>query len=212
MQNRVIYLVDGFNLYHSLKDVHSLLGTPTLWLDLKKLCESYLHLLGGGATVEKVYYFSALAHHRDLVDPGTTARHNDYIMALQNTGVTPELAEFKQKKVRCRNCGIVFDRYEEKETDVAIAVSLLELAISGQCETLVIVSGDTDLLPAIKKAKLLAPQIKIVACLPAMRHNDALKTEADLYFKIKPKQYNKFQFPNDIIMANGNIVSKPVKW
>lgn len=41
MANRVIYLVDGFNLYHSLKDAErDGPGTHTRWLDLPEFCRS----------------------------------------------------------------------------------------------------------------------------------------------------------------------------
>jgi hypothetical protein len=42
--------------------------------------------------------------------------------------VAVELAQFEEKSIRCKNCGRHFTKYEEKETDVAIAVRLLESA------------------------------------------------------------------------------------
>ena len=44
---RTAFLVDGFNLYHSLKDAQLALGgQSTRWLDLRSFCSSYLPHIG----------------------------------------------------------------------------------------------------------------------------------------------------------------------
>ena len=40
--NRVVVLVDGFNLYYSICDAVNDTGASLKWLDLKGLCESLL--------------------------------------------------------------------------------------------------------------------------------------------------------------------------
>ena len=63
--NRTAFLVDGFNLYHSLVDAsRDTGGVGTKWLDLRALCASYLSGIGGGAQISQIVYFSALAVHR----------------------------------------------------------------------------------------------------------------------------------------------------
>lgn len=45
--NRTVFIVDGFNLYHSVVDAaRDAPGATTKWLDLRKLCSSYLPLAG----------------------------------------------------------------------------------------------------------------------------------------------------------------------
>jgi len=44
-------------------------------------------------------------------------------------------------------------KYHEKGVDVNIAVDILVAAYEKQCDRIILVSSDTDLLPAIKKAK-----------------------------------------------------------
>ena len=41
-----------------------------------------------------------------------------------------------------------FTRFEEKETDVALGIQLVESALLGAFGVLVLVSGDSDLVPA----------------------------------------------------------------
>jgi len=212
MPNRTVFLVDGFNLYHSLRKTAYELGQSTRWLDLHGLCSSYLYLLGGGATLDAVHYFSALAHHREHRKPGTVRRHQDYIAAIQSTGVTPHLGQFKQKDVRCPACGHQLRRHEEKETDVAIAVKLLELVATNACDTVVIISGDTDLIPAIRTARTLRPGVKVCVAFPAGRANAAFNHVADFCFKIKSHQYVRFQLPDPVIIPGGRTIAKPASW
>ncbi|TAH38286.1 MAG: NYN domain-containing protein [Planctomycetota bacterium] len=51
--------------------------------------------------------------------------------------------------------GQAYDRLEEKETDVAIAVAILEGMLDPAVDTIVLVSGDTDLVPALRAGKRL---------------------------------------------------------
>lgn len=64
---RVAFLIDGFNLYHSLRELERLTKSPVKWLDLTRLCSAYLHAvrsaLGERVELAAVTYFSALATH-----------------------------------------------------------------------------------------------------------------------------------------------------
>ncbi len=141
--NRVVYLVDGFNLYHSLREVERGHGHSLRWLDLNALCSSLLHAVPGRCEVAGIVYFSAMARHREAARPGAVARHLRYVDALQATGVETILGHFKRRQVRCPYCGRVRDRWEEKQTDVGIAVRLVKLAATDACERVLVVSGST---------------------------------------------------------------------
>ena len=163
--NRTAFLIDGFNLYHSLKNASvdlGLNGTGTRWLNLHAICNSYLHAIGNNAQIVGVYYFSALARHIEAFKPDVVARNKTYIRCLESTGVSVELARFKKKRIHCPHCNQIINRHEEKETDVAIAAKLLELFFSDQCDTAAIITGDTDIVPAVKTAQRLFSQKQIV--------------------------------------------------
>ena len=114
--NRTVFLVDGFNLYHSLVEAHhDVRGTTTKWLDLKNLCCSYLPLAGqvGGkkAYLEHIYYFSAPPTHRtqDKID-----KHALYMRGLRASGVDVQLGWFKKKTVHCNKCNRDFFTHARK--------------------------------------------------------------------------------------------------
>lgn len=74
--NRVIFLVDGFNFYHSIVEAsRDLSGAKMKWLNISSLCESYLHVIGKQAHIERIYSFSALATHLIHHLPDKVERH-----------------------------------------------------------------------------------------------------------------------------------------
>lgn len=137
MGGRVTFLVDGFNLYHSVRRAMRDTGERHLrWLDLTSLLRSYLYVFGTGADLEAVHYFTAYAHHLSGSNPGVVSRHRTFVEALEGTGVRVHVARFKKKSIRCPACRTRFKRHEEKETDVAIGVTAMELLHNDRCDTL----------------------------------------------------------------------------
>lgn len=53
-------------------------------------------------------------------------------------------------------------RFHEKGVDVNIAVDILVATYENLCESIILVSSDTDLLPAIKKAKEKGKKVEYV--------------------------------------------------
>lgn len=192
--NRVVCLVDGFNLYHSLREVERGHGHSLRWLDLSALCSSLLHAVPGRCELAGIVYFSAPARHMEAARPGTVARRLRYLDALQATGVEAILGHFKRRQVRCPYCGRVRDRWEEKQTDVGIAVRLMKLAATGACERVLVVSGDTDLVPAISEARSTWPA-RIGVAFPARRANAQLRAVADWTINLDAGSYARHQFP-----------------
>ena len=209
MPNRVCFLVDGFNLYHSIIEALEVQPAASMkWLDLLALCRSYLSAIGRDATLERIFYFSALPEWR----PDKMARQAIYVAAFKTTGVEVQLGRFKEKEAMCFSCGATFKRHEEKETDVAVAVKLMELFLLNACDTVVLVTGDTDLAPAIRTAKVRWPEKKVWALFPFGRHNAELKAIAHGHIKIKANAYLKSQLPNPIKISAGELLWKPTGW
>lgn len=212
---RVSFLIDGFNLYHSLREIERLAKVRVKWLDLKKLCGAYLQAVrsavGERVELASVTYFSALPTHLVASNPDVVRRHQTYIAALESTGVEVVLARFKEKTVTCPVCGNAFKRHEEKETDVALGLRLIELLAANACDTVVLVTGDTDLVPAIRAAKRMYPVAGVGVAFPFMRHNAELRAIADYAFKIGQRDVQRAQLPAQI-HVNGGTLAKPPTW
>ena len=212
--NRTTFLVDGFNLYHSLRDASRDRGNvSTKWLNLRALCASFLPPIGGGASLERVFYFSALALYKLAVDVDLPNRHRTYIACLRETKVEVELAKFKTKQRWCPGCKTSYPHHEEKETDVAIGVKLMELFHRDLCDTAVLVTGDSDLVPAVRSAKSVFPKKRVCVLWPYKRVGYELETVADQCFKIRPDRYINNQLPNPFPLSGGQPAAiRPATW
>lgn len=210
--NRVIFLIDGFNLYHSIRQYKKDSGYNTRWLDIASLCKSYLFLLGKTAKLEDIFYFSAIPYYLNNKNPDKIKRHKNYMSCLESTGVKVELGRFKEKIVFCDKCRSHILKHEEKETDVAIGVKAMEIFSQDHCDTAVVVTGDTDLSPAFRKCKEIFPNKRFIFAFPYKRKNKELASLAPKSFSINPKQYIKNQFTNPVILSSGHKIYKPKYW
>jgi len=209
--NRTIFLVDDFNVYHSTRDIsRDFIGLRVKWLNIHSLCSSFLYLINKDARLEHIYYFSAFAFH--LNDPNLIPRHKNYIKCLEATGVTPKLGRFKPKDIDCPHCNKQFKRHEEKETDVAIGTKLFEVLFNNDCDTVVLMTGDTDLAPAVRTAKRLFPNKPVLFAFPYKRKNSELDKIAPGSFKIHKNSYIRHQFPDPIVLPDGTQIQKPATW
>lgn len=211
---RTIFLVDGFNVYHSaVQASRDSPGASTKWLDLRKLCSSYLPVAGRTAreraALERIYYFSAPPTHRsqDKID-----RHMLYVACLRASGVNVELARFKKKEVFCPNCTRRFIAHEEKETDVALAAKLFEVCLADEGDIIILVTGDTDLAPAVRTCRRLFPNKLIFFAFPYRRTNLELSAIAPESFSIKFRSYLRCQFPDPLRLPDGTEIRKPPSW
>ena len=158
---RIISFIDGFNLYHAIKEIKA----PHLkWLDLRLLSQCFI--LNESEELSKVLYFSAIATH---LEKAIQQRHKIYIDALKLRGVTPILGRFKRKDRKCPDCDYKWEGHEEKATDVNIALHLLNLAYQDEYDRAILISNDSDLVPAISMVRELFPEKRIAVVAPPIR-------------------------------------------
>ena len=209
---RVNFLIDGFNLYHSILQIKRDTGYCTKWLDISSLCKSYLHLFGKDARLQSIYYFTAIPYYLSNRNPKKITRHENYITCLESSGIIKELGRFKEKTVFCDKCKSLIIKQEEKETDVSIGIRVFTIFYKDECDIAVIMSGDTDLSPALNECKSLFPEKKIIFAFPYKRKNKELAKLAPESFSINKKLCIKHQFPNPVILENGEKIFKPETW
>lgn len=203
MQRTKVY-IDGFNLYHGVRQKH---GRRYLWLDLEALARSIL--LPHQQLVE-VQYFTA----RVRGQPASAQRQSTYLDALQahSTFVRVVEGRFQEKQRSCRECGNSWRVFEEKETDVSVAVSLVEDAARGRFDSALIVSGDSDLCPAVRAAKRLAPASKIVAVFPPRRHSVDLQRAVDGHIHLGTDKLRRSLLPDPVMASGGARFHRPAYW
>lgn len=205
LSERVICFVDGFNLYHAL---HSINKPYLKWLDLRKL---FSHLSRSKSQIiTHIYFFSAYPTWK----PGPYRRHRQYIAALSSTGVIPVMGQFKNKPRECKKCHVEWVHHEEKETDVYLALALLDLAYKDKYDHAFVLTRDSDLTPAIHKVKQNFPNKKITIFAPYnYRHSAELIQAADSHKTITFNHIATSLFPAEVFDAGGNhVVKRPEEY
>ncbi len=102
--------------------------------------------------------------------------------------------------------------YEEKETDVSIAVQLVEDGVQGVFDAALLISADSDLCPAVRSLKRVDPGKRVIAVFPPRRHSEDLWKAADGMIKINDVSIRNSQLPPTVVNATGITLSRPKYW
>ncbi len=199
---RVAAYVDGFNLYFGIRSR----GRRYLWLDLEALIR---RLLRADQQLVAVRYFTASVRN----DPPAEQRQQIYLNALQahSTLLSISLGRFQQKTRDCRSCGATWLGYEEKETDVSLAVSIVEDSVNGLYDTALIISADSDMCPAIHAIRRLRPRVRVIAALPPNRRSPGLQRLCDATIPIGWANVRQSQLP-DVVQSGRQRYTRPPHW
>ena len=207
MSNRSIIYIDGFNLYYG-----ALKGTSYKWLDL----QSYFKRLRSGDDIQRISYFTARVNGNKGVDQAT------YLQALSTCPLVEIVyGLYKKKTVKCgvRPCGHnvkEFTTYEEKGTDVNIALQMVHDAYQGCCDRIVLVSGDSDLVPGLKLVRQVAPHITTHVYVPGSNPKRCAATQlrnaAHKNATLPNNLLSKSQFPKTFSDSSGTVITKPTGW
>jgi uncharacterized LabA/DUF88 family protein len=203
--NRVSFFIDGFNVFHSLdcqKSYHKY-----KWLDYSALAKCFIT---SKDTIADIYYFTAYAEW----EPAKKVRHQLLIRALTMQGVKIVFGKFKLRDKKCRHCHKTYQTFEEKQTDVNISIKLFQCAYDDTFDTGILVTGDSDIVPAIKAVKESFPAKRIGLVIPIGRSAEEMKNACDFHMKMKEKHLTDSQFPDSIVIdATKNItLNRPPNW
>lgn len=203
MKQIVNVYIDGFNFYYGLK---SKFWKRYYWLDIVKF---YEYFLKENQQLGTVYYFTAKPF-----DEGQKARQAKFLSANEcNTKFQVIYGKFLQKEIRLKNGGIE-NTFEEKQTDLNIAVELIRNILKSSCDISILVSGDSDLVPAISLCKEINTSHKILAHFPPKRQSKHLSNICDAVFHLEryENRFAKCQLDENVTLPNGHIISKPTNW
>lgn len=108
--------------------------------------------------------------------------------------------------------GKSYTTFEEKRTDVNIAIYLFKLAIQDKFDKAYIISGDSDLIPSIEEVKILFPHKQIGVIIPIGRRAELLKLKCDFHMKIKEKHLKSSILPDIIPLKDNKQLVCPESW
>ena len=195
--------VDGFNLYHAIS------VNPKYhkykWLNLTKLASLYVTK---NEKIIDILYFTALA----MWNSTKVKKHKLFIQANELNGVQVIYGEFKKRDKYCKLCKKRYQTFEEKQTDVNIAIQLFKLSIENKYDKAIIISGDSDLLPSIDAVRKTFPNKQIGVIIPIGRRAEALKQACDFYMKMKEKHLSSAIIDKKIKISENEFLLCPPEW
>lgn len=203
---RSIICIDGFNFYYG-----AVKGGPYKWLNL----ERFFTLLRNNDDICRIHYFTA------LVTGPTLPNQQVYLRALETLPlVNIVLGNYKAKRVACTVTACThagnrrFRTVEEKRTDVNIAVQMMEDAYENRCDQFILVSGDSDLVPAVTRVRNLGK--KVIVYIPARDPTRGaaveLRAAADSSKTLPLNLLQHSLFPATMPDGAGGTLTKPATW
>lgn len=208
---RVSCYIDGFNVYHALDDFNrASAGTKNhyKWLDLMALMRVFTD--PAVHEISTVKFFTAYP----TWNADKEARHRTYTDALQHVGVEVIHGQFKSKDCYCKNCRTTYKAREEKESDVNIAMHLINDAHVGAFDQAFLVTNDSDLLGPVRMLRTVFPakKIKIIAP-PFRRHSKELWAAANGQATIVESHVAACRLPDTAIDAGGAVIfTRPTEY
>ncbi len=208
-KQRVIVYVDGFNFYFGLRDIALKDGRwkKFYWLDVVAFFEK---MLNDRQELVEVNYFSARPH------AAAASKRQDLFFSANklNAKFRLILGAYLKKEKPCPFCKKTITTYEEKETDVRIATQMINDVYKDRCDITIIVSADSDMMPAVELIREIAPGHKIFVYFPPFRHSISLSNSCDGERKLSDykARFNQSMLPETITLFNGTVIGRPNNW
>jgi len=200
---RVIAYIDGYNLYHGLRDSN---WKWAYWLNLQALMTFFLH---PPETLVKTKYFTTIVKD----NPGRRVRQGVFLEALKTLqDFDIFYGHFLSNPVTCVRCGHTYTTHHEKMTDVNIATELLVDTYTDQYDKAFLVTADSDLSAPLEAVRKLFPHKKIVVLFPPARSSKQLMKLASGYEYISRNRLSKSLFPETVKKPDGFILKRPESW
>ncbi|PCH62419.1 MAG: NYN domain-containing protein [Gammaproteobacteria bacterium] len=179
--NTIVY-IDGYNLFYG-----RLQNTSFKWLDIFKLFQSIAKVQDPSSNIIQIKYFTApvranfASHGRDSVTAQNTyhrALNQVYQQQIEiisgyhtvEKGTPPRYSKPIDKDNR-----VEIWKFEEKQTDVNIALAMYRDAMHKSCEQQILVSNDSDLVPALKLINSDVQDIKLGLIIPRKKPESGQK-------------------------------------
>ena len=210
--SRVVGYVDGYNVYYGLLTKG---WKKFYWLDLRAL---FTTLLIPGDELVAVKYFTA----RGRGPQDSNRRQAIYLGALASSGGVDVISGRFAKRTRrhcsycgnylhCLQCGRSDRRNQEKMTDVALGVNLVADAYEGLYDKAFLMTGDSDLIPAVKYV-VGRLEKQVVVTPPPGRRSDHLNKVASgvAYFSVGA--LGRSQLPEVVAGSEGQEYRRPAEW
>lgn len=210
-RKRCTVYIDAFNWYYGI-----FIHRPAWkWLNIQSLFEA----MRVDEDVVRICFFTAIVHPNQHKSEKRD-RQKRYLTALKSLPkVEVILGKYQERTVTCQaaDCSrhLQYQVGEEKKTDVNIAVRVIDDAIHQRTDSMVIVSADSDLEPAVEWVRKNHPAVKITVYIPALQ-DTASQRRNDNYQRMQVQcrplplaDIARHLFPVTVQLPDGSTVERP---
>lgn len=215
--------IDGYNLYYGLVK-----NTQYKWLDLHGLLSEVVKIQNPQSQVVSIKYFTApvitkFSRHLEKSQQSQNHYHNALCVNSKNcieiingyfdVDVSSPVIHKKPIDLRSR---VKTWKLEEKQTDVNIALEMYRDATHGIVEQQILVSSDSDLIPALRYIGKDFENMILGLILPRSNNNKRKNKGLSQYVNwtrthINQDELEKHQLPN-MIPTKKKPIYKPKYW
>lgn len=215
-KNRVVAYIDGFNVYHAIANN---LPEKYKWLNYRKFVENFLW---PDDILQDIFFFTAPPRW----DKERLMRHNNYLDILKKwlwikiiswnyTSVERKFHADKMPVISPKDAIVSprrfsYGTYEEKQTDVNLALAIFEGWILDLYDKALIFSGDSDIAPAIHRVKKHKKDKHFTCVLPYLWRARVMMATCDTYVKTDILTLESSLLEENI-NVHGRIITNPYK-
>lgn len=148
--SRVVVFIDGSNFYHSCLES---LGTTNIHFD--KLARR----LSDGRDLGQIRYYNAAKIQQ--IEPEEYKKQQRFFSKIrQIPKLILILGKLKLRHEKCTECGKKTRYFVEKNTDVNIAIDMVDLANRDEFDVAILVTGDGDFSGAVRLVRKFGKEVE----------------------------------------------------
>jgi uncharacterized LabA/DUF88 family protein len=207
--------IDGFNFYFGVfRNPDRPVAVPVAykWCNQVDLAER----LAAAIPVDWVGYFTApITSPPGRPPSGKQLRQRRYLSALRTLNkleIINGVYRRREKSGPEKGTGIhrTILTYEEKGSDVNLAVRLVADGYEGRYDRAIVVSNDGDLRDAIRIVRELGKHVTVIS--PRLTVVGALQQVASEHRPLKVSILAKCELPDPLTAGDGALIDKPLEW
>lgn len=181
MTKKLMVFIDGQNLFYGCKSFQQ-----GFQYDVDKLIDVLKNLEPDRELVDVCYYGSLLPPNPDIKgDDLRWARQQAFYEMLKYKFRTL-IKQAQPRQTTCKSCGATFTEHKEKGIDVALATDYLLYGLMNEYDVAIIVSGDSDLAPVIRKLRDRKPSIRTEVAQFKQMVGNSLRQECHKFHELDP--------------------------
>ncbi|MGA0083182.1 MAG: NYN domain-containing protein [Candidatus Nanopelagicales bacterium] len=179
---KVNFIIDGMNIFHAVKEKF---GINFLNIDLNKLVRQIS--LNDENILSIKFFVSPFVGNTNLAQIQREFIERNSKLSY----VDLKLGVFRKRNIKCQKCTNQVVHYQEKHTDINIALEISRSAIDKSIDKIYLITADDDFKPAIASFNQIAPNKKFVRVLPPGRFSASSESYIHLNKSIiKKSQFN----------------------